>query len=132
MTEKAERCLALAAVCLAALILFAAFAAFAQHKPEHQMLHEKFYSEWMMPDNRNVSCCHDRDCEPAEAYQKDGVWYARKVSEIAQYPEYTRIPAQKVEHDKDTPDGQSHMCGRRNFWNGGEMSVFCFVPGAGG
>ena len=54
-------------------------AAFAQHKPEHMELHHKFYSTWMMPDNRSVSCCHDEDCEPAEAHQVDGIWYARKT-----------------------------------------------------
>ena len=104
----------------------------AEHKPEHMALHHQFYATWMMPDNRAVSCCHDEDCEPAEAYQKDGFWYARKISEVYEHPEYTKIPPQKVETERDSPDGQSHICGRRyNGFAGPGMSVFCFVPGNG-
>lgn len=112
--------------------------AFAQeehrgHKPEHMELHNQFYSTWMMPDNRAISCCHDEDCEPAEAHQENGVWYARKVSEAESYPEYIRIPENKVERDRDSPDGRSHICGRRyGFSNGNmSMSVFCFLPAGG-
>jgi hypothetical protein len=48
-------------------------AAFAQHPAEHQAIHEKFYSTWMMPDAPYVSCCHNEDCSPAESKVETGI-----------------------------------------------------------
>lgn len=101
--------------------------ALAQHAPEHMELHRKFYSNWMMPSNRAVSCCHDEDCQPAEAHQENGQWFARQEKDTG---DFTPIPADKVEHDRDTPDGRSHLCGRRYGFNSGGFTVFCFIPGS--
>ena len=51
------------------------------HPSRNQAIHERFYSTWMMPQNRNVSCCHNQDCSPAEARSENGDWFARKVGE---------------------------------------------------
>jgi len=37
-----------------------------------------FYKNWMMPDNRSVSCCSEGDCDPTEAKLQDGIWFARR------------------------------------------------------
>jgi hypothetical protein len=81
-----------------------------------------------MPDNRAVSCCHDSDCEPAQAKQINGQWFARKDSDTGNY---TPIPPQKEEHDRDSPDGRSHLCGQRFGFNEGRLTVFCFIAGGG-
>jgi hypothetical protein len=82
----------------------------------------------MMPQNRNVSCCHNEDCSPAEARLEDGNWIARKVSES----DWAYVPPWKIEYHRDSPDGRSHLCGRHFFRNGiDEFTVFCFIPGAG-
>jgi hypothetical protein len=99
------------------------------HAPQDMAIHEKFYSTWMMPDNRGVSCCHNEDCSPAESRFENGHWLARKVGDDG---DWTAVPDGKVERDRDTPDGRSHICGRRYQWSGNEFSVFCFIPGAGG
>jgi hypothetical protein len=113
----------------AGLLFLGIGAAVAQehhHPQQDQEIHEKFYSTWMMPDNRNVSCCHNEDCAPAESKYEDGQWLARKVGDTGNF---TPIPPQKIERDRDTPDGRSHLCSR-SAWPG--MSIFCFIPGAGG
>ena len=98
-----------------------------QHPPQDRAIHEKFYS-WMMPDNRQISCCHNEDCSPAESKYENGQWLARKVGDDGGF---TPIPPRKIEHDRDSPDGRSHICGRRYGFNGNEFSVFCFIPGSG-
>jgi hypothetical protein len=45
------------------------------------------------------------------------------------------IEIQKIEHDRESPDGRSHLCSRR-IWiddHGGDerLDVFCFIPGSG-
>ena len=127
-----ERCALAQAVIVIALIVGGLFyPVFAQEHRGHPQqdieIHHKFYSNWMMPDNRVVSCCHDEDCFPAEAKQINGQWYARKNDD----EEWILIPSRKVETDRDTPDGRSHLCGRRYGFNGGEFSVFCFIAGSG-
>lgn len=102
--------------------------ALAQHRPQDMDLHHKFYSTWMMPDNRAVSCCHDEDCKPAEAYMKNGQWYARQDGDEG---DFTPIEPKKVEQDRDSPDGRSHLCGRRYGFNSNNFSVFCFIVGNG-
>lgn len=84
----------------------------------------RFYSTWMMPDAPKVSCCHDEDCAPSQSRFVDGHWEARWRDE----DEWTPIPPGKVEVNRDTPDGRSHMCGRRS---GGDITVYCFVRGGG-
>jgi hypothetical protein len=99
------------------------------HRPQDLQLHQKFYKTWMMPDNRAVSCCHDEDCRPAEAHLKNGKWWARQEGDQG---DFTEIPPNKVEEERDSPDGRSHLCGRRygGGWSNG-FTVFCFKPGGG-
>jgi hypothetical protein len=84
----------------------------------------RFYQSWFMPDAPHVSCCHDEDCAPAASRFVDGHWEARWKDE----DDWTPIPAGKVEVVRETPDGRSHMCGRRYL---GSVMVFCFVRGGG-
>jgi hypothetical protein len=102
--------------------------AFAAHPPEHMELHKKFYSTWMMPDNRNVSCCDDRDCYPTEARLVNGQWEAKRREDGF----WMKIPAQKVETERDNPDGRSHVCALQpSQWFPNDVTVYCFIPGGG-
>lgn len=113
------------AIVLALVLMVWSAAALAQdHHPI--ALHERFYSNWMMPDNRTMSCCHNDDCSPAESKFENGQWLARKVGDEGPF---TPVPPAKIEHDRDTPDGRSHVCGRGS---GGSLAIFCFILGAGG
>ncbi len=113
-----------------ALVFFSVSKALAQehhHRPQDANLHDQFYKTWMMPENRSISCCHDQDCQPAQAYEKDGSWYAKQDGDDKGF---TKIPPQKIEQERDSPDGRSHLCGRRYFFSG-EFTVFCFLPAGG-
>jgi len=129
MSER--NALALALTIMAGLLVFMYTIDFARGADGHT--HEgaigHFYQSWMMPSNRAISCCHEQDCSPAEAYQKNGQWFARKQHDLG---EFTPIDPQKVETDRDSPDGRSHLCGRRYGFNNNNFSVFCFIAGAGG
>lgn len=99
-----------------------------RHPPQDIGIHHQFYKSWYMPDNRAVSCCHDEDCFPAQSKFVDGFWFARKTDD----EDWIKIPPQKIEQDRDSPDGRSHLCGRKyTMWNTG-FSVFCFLPAAAG
>lgn len=130
--EIPERWLALAAGCLIILLCLVACPVLAQdhsgHRKQDMPNHLKFYNSWMQPDNRSVSCCHDKDCRSAEAHMKNGQWYARQDGDDG---DFTPIPPQKVEQERDSPDGRSHLCGQRYGFNGNQFSVFCFLPAAG-
>ena len=110
------------------MILWAG-SAFAQdmagHPPHDQAIHERFYSTWMMPDNRTVPCCHNIDCSPAESHFENDHWVARKLGDPGGF---TVIPDQKIEHERDNPDGRSHLCGGGK---GSAMTVYCFINGMG-
>jgi hypothetical protein len=41
-------------------------AAVHHHPPQDQLLHERFYSKWQMPDNPFLSCRNEADCHPTE------------------------------------------------------------------
>lgn len=82
----------------------------------------KFYEGWMRPDQPNISCCNRLDCAPVGGVRqlngklqalrtKDGVWLT--------------IPPEKIEQNRDSPDGLSHMCSLN-------QSVFCFLASPGG
>jgi hypothetical protein len=109
-----------------------ALAQHAGHPPEHQGIHDRFYKAWKMPKNRSVSCCHDEDCKPAEAYMKNGQWYARQEGDTG---EFTPIPKDAVDmgllDSPDPPDTRAHLCGRRYGFNEGGFTVFCFISGSG-
>jgi hypothetical protein len=101
------------------------------HPARDMEIHHKFYNTWMMPQNRTVSCCHEEDCAPAESKFENGQWLARKDSEPN--AEFTPVPPERIEKERDTPDGRSHVCGRRYGFSGGTaLTIFCFLPGAGG
>ena len=116
---------------ISGILILAVGPAIAQeghHPPRDQAIHERFYSTWMMPQNRNVSCCNNHDCSPAEAKLENGDWIARKVGE----DDWAYVPPAKIDYDRDSPDGRSHLCGRHFFRNGiDELTVFCFIPGTG-
>jgi hypothetical protein len=107
-------------------MLLSARSAKAEHPAEHQAIHERFYSTWQMPDAPHVSCCHEQDCAPAQSRFVNDHWEAR----WADNDEWVPIPPGKVERDRDTPDGRSHMCGRRSGVRGA-VTVFCFIRGGG-
>ncbi|HMM92595.1 hypothetical protein [Bradyrhizobium sp.] len=99
------------------------------HPPQDQTIHERFYSTWMMPDNRTLPCCNNQDCAPAESRLEDGRWIARKIGGDGYW---TTIPPEKIEHERESPDGRSHLCSRI-VWIlrlGVEELVYCFIPGA--
>lgn len=116
---------------LAAIIALLAIAspALAQehegHRPQDMAIHERFYETWMQPDNPNISCCHKRDCQPAATKFEFGHWWARWEG----MKDWQPIPNHKIEEQRDSPDGRSHMCGQRDGFGG--FNVFCFIKGAG-
>src|SRR4029077_194248 len=97
--------LALAVLVLAlAILLFASYFQLSQaHAEEHNHpaadvpIHEKFYSNWMMPDNPNRSCCNRQDCYPTEIRYRDGFWEAKRRED----GRYVRVPWEKVEQRRD-------------------------------
>lgn len=130
MSEE-NRWLTLALVCMGALIIFLYSVDLTRgqehrHPPQHEALHHKFYKTWMQPDNRSISCCHDQDCAPAQSRKStDGGWQSRHSDD----EEWVDIPARKVEQERDSPDGQSHLCKLKTFHG---TYVYCFLPAAGG
>jgi hypothetical protein len=136
--EPAERWLSFLATCLVALILFLIFSVAKahdhKHPPKDADIHHRFYKLWKMPTNRAVSCCNDQDCKPAEAYMKDGRWYARHEGDDGPF---TLIPKERVDiglpDSPEPPDFRSHLCGMRyGGFDNGEFTVFCFIAGSGG
>src|SRR5919199_3273646 len=76
------------------------------HPPADIPLHEKFYSTWYMPDQPTRSCCNKADCYPTEVRVSGDIIYARRRED----GRWLRIPAQKVERNRDNPDGRNHLC----------------------
>jgi hypothetical protein len=111
---------------LAATMLLSLLAAAQEHNhpPQDAELHDKFYSTWMIPPGRNMSCCNKHDCYPTPVRKagKNWVYLDRELSEWAP------IPNEKLEHGqtdpRDSPDGQSHVCAKRGY-------VYCAVLGGG-
>jgi hypothetical protein len=99
-----------------------------QHPPQDEALHEKFYSGWYMPDNPSKSCCNKSDCYPTEIKYVGGSIYARRRED----GKYIPIPPQKVERNRDNPDGRSHLCAPPpNSLHHPPETVFCFSLGGG-
>jgi hypothetical protein len=96
-----------------------------QHPPQDRLLHEKFYSTWHMPDNPSASCCNDADCYPTEIKYVDGTIYARRRED----GKYIAIPAEKVERNRDNPDGRNHLCAPPPSVFPSSDTVFCFALG---
>ena len=95
------------------------------HPPQDRLLHEKFYSTWHMPDNPAVSCCNDADCYPTEIKYVDGHLYAKRRED----GKFIAIPPQKVERNRDNPDGRNHLCAPPPNSFHSSDTVFCFALG---
>ena len=95
------------------------------HPPQDQFLHEKFYSTWRMSDKPSVSCCNDADCYPTEVKYVDGDIYAKRRED----GEYIRVPPEKVERNRDNPDGRNHLCAPPPSAFRPSDTVFCFALG---
>jgi hypothetical protein len=96
-----------------------------RHPPRDQLLHEKFYSTWHMPDHPSVSCCNDADCYPTEIELVDGQIYARRRED----GKYIPVPMEKVERNLDNPDGRNHLCAPPPDSPHPSDTVFCFTLG---
>jgi len=93
-----------------------------RHPAEHAALHDEFYKDWMRPDNPKMSCCSEQDCAPVEHVdRRNGVWWMQRTYD----GEWLEVPFYKIEMNRDSPDGRSHMC------SSGPL-VFCAVIGTGG
>ena len=97
------------------------------HPPADVVIHEKFYSTWMMPDRPDLSCCNRQDCYPTEVRFRDGFWEAKRREDGA----YVRVPWEKVEKNRDNPDGRNHVCMPPPDRGVQRQEVFCFVLGSG-
>jgi hypothetical protein len=95
------------------------------HPPQDQLLHEKFYSTWHMPDHPWISCCNDADCYPTEIKYVDGSIYAKRRED----GKYIPVPAEKVERNADNPDGRNHLCAPPPNVLHPADTVFCFALG---
>lgn len=112
--------------CIAALFGLTRASAQHQHPPADVPLHEQFYSTWMMPDNPSISCCHNRDCYPTEARHDEQGWLAKRRED----GKWLRVPAPKVEQNRDNPDGRNHLCAPTPE-TAALVEVFCFTVGSG-
>lgn len=114
---------------LVAWLIWALASAFAQdhrHHPAADMpLHEKFYQNWMMPNDPSRSCCNKADCYPTEIQMRHGEVYARRRED----GKWLHIPASKIERHRDNPDGRNHLCAPPP--SAGPDTVFCFALGGG-
>lgn len=108
---------------LVAAFSFSATAQDHQHPPEHASIHEFFYKNWMRPDHPTLSCCDLKDCAPAILKNVNGVWYGKRATD----QNFRRIPPEKMETNRDSPDGRSHMCASLN----DNETVYCAIVGAG-
>lgn len=96
-----------------------------RHPPQDLPLHEKFYSKWHMPDNPSVSCCNEADCYPTEIKYVDGKIYAKRRED----GKYIFVPPEKVERNRDNPDGRNHLCAPPPNTSHSSDTVFCFALG---
>jgi hypothetical protein len=99
------------------------------HPKQDEEIHAKFYSTWMMPDDPQRSCCNRKDCYPTEAQYRNGVWYAKRRED----GKWLRVPPEKVEQNRDSPDGRNHICAppptESSYY--APDTVFCFKEGGG-
>jgi hypothetical protein len=95
------------------------------HPSQDQPLHEKFYSNWHMPDNPSLSCCSNADCYPTDIKYVDGKLYAKRRED----GKYIFVPPQKVERNRDNPDGRNHLCAPPPNISNTSDTVYCFALG---
>ena len=96
------------------------------HPSQDQWLHEKFYSTWHMPNNPSASCCNDADCYPTEIQYIDGNIYAKRRED----GKYILILPEKVERNRDNPDGRNHLCAPPPNPLLPSDTVYCFALGS--
>lgn len=94
------------------------------HPPQDVQMHEKFYSNWMRPDDQELSCCNMQDCYPTEFKKIGRTWFAQRRED----GEWIAIPPEKFEHNRDNPDGRNHVCMQPP---GSADTVFCAILGGG-
>lgn len=81
----------------------------------------KFYETWKRPDMPDVSCCNLMDCYATPSRHHGG-----KVQALhRESGDWIDIPPNKIELNRDSPDGLSHLCATA--WK----FVFCFKEGGG-
>lgn len=76
------------------------------HPPQDMPLHEKFYSNWYMPDQPGKLCCNKVDCYPTEAKFERNKWWAKRRED----GKWLAIPYEKVERNREMPDPRAHLC----------------------
>lgn len=116
----------IAAFLAGAVILLLLYEAHAQ---EHQHPTETitgatalFYETWRRPDIPTSSCCDQKDCYATKARQHSGKLQAMH----RETGEWIDVPPEKVEQNRDSPDGLNHLCASS------VKFVYCFISGAGG
>lgn len=76
------------------------------------------YSTWKIPGT-DSSCCSLQDCAPAE-------WRIGKNGyEAYMVDKWVEIPEDRILRDYHSPDGQGHLCARK------DGTILCFAPGIG-
>lgn len=81
----------------------------------------KFYGTWMRPDQPMISCCNKADCYATPSRQRGG----RVQALHRESGEWINVPPEKIELNRDSPDGLSHLCARP------DKHVYCFKEGGG-
>jgi hypothetical protein len=116
------------AIAIGLLVLFLLLLYPQTHAEEHKHGNEvisgatgKFYESWRRPDNPNISCCSYLDCYSTRARMRNGKLQALH----RESGEFIDIPPEKVEQNRDSPDGLNHICA------GPGKNVFCFLAGGG-
>jgi hypothetical protein len=89
---------------------------------------DRFYSTWFKPDKPTESCCNKVDFYPTQVKFEHGQWHALRREDQAWLP----IPPEKIEQNRDSPDGRSHVCAPSPKSSYPPLTVFCFVLGVGG
>jgi len=59
-----------------------------------------------MPDNPSASCCNDAERYPTEIKLIDG----KDLRKRREDGKYILVPPQKMERNRDNPDGRNHLC----------------------
>ncbi len=103
-----------------------------QHPPQDQAIHERFYSNWMIPNDgsrRIHSCCNKQDCYPTRVRKGiGGGWEFERREDGA----WIRIPDSLIEQNqsdpRESPDDRSHVCAQPP---GHGDRVYCFTFGSG-
>lgn len=117
--------IALGVLLLALLLLYPLANANAQqHHHPTETIHgatAEYYRTWDRPDAPGTSCCSDRDCYSTRSrYRNGGLQAIHRES-----GDWIDIPPEKIELNRDSPDGLSHICASPMKF------VFCFKEGGG-